>query len=93
MLTVKQIDAAKLRRNHIASQTQEDFFFVPPTGKGVANAIPVRRKRKNAGHWPISLNLLTEARAKQAHAKIRLLSGIDPAKSSAKKIREEIRSH
>lgn len=43
----------------------------------MANALPVRRKGKDAGHRSYPQISLTEARAKQSDAKMKLLAGVN----------------
>jgi hypothetical protein len=74
MLTVKQIDAAKpAEKSYRLADSGGLFLRSADREKGVANAIPVRRKRKTLVIGPYPEISLTEARAKQADAKIRLL--------------------
>jgi hypothetical protein len=53
----------------------------------MAYALPVRRQKKTLVIGPYPEISLTEARAKQSEAKMKLLTGIDPAeqKQSLKK--------
>ncbi|MHB2093376.1 tyrosine-type recombinase/integrase [Pantoea dispersa] len=82
MLTVRQIDAAKPReKSYRLSDAGGLFLFVPPTGKKVWRLryrFDGKEKTLVIGPWPhISL---AEARARQAEAKMTLLSGVDPAR-------------
>ena len=81
MLTVKQIDAAKpAEKSYRLADSGGLFLFVPPTGKKVWRMrYRFEGKEKTLVIGPYPEISLTEARAKQADAKIRLLSGIDPA--------------
>lgn len=81
MLTVKQINAAKPKdKSYRLADAGGLFLFVPPTGKKVWRLryrFDGKEKTLVIGPWPqISL---TEARARQSEAKMKLLSGIDAA--------------
>lgn len=93
MLTVKQIDAAKpADKPYRLADAGGLFLFVPPSGKKVWRMryrFEGREKTLVIGPYPeISL---TEARAKQSDAKMKLLSGVDPAeqKQAIKKKEKE----
>jgi len=93
MLTVKQIDAAKPKdKSYRLADAGGLFLFVPPTGKKVWRLryrFDGKEKTLVIGPWPqISL---TEARARQSEAKMKLLSGVDPAeqKQARKKKKEK----
>ncbi|VTP12714.1 putative prophage CPS-53 integrase [Phytobacter ursingii] len=81
MLTVKQIDAAKpADKSYRLADSGGLFLFVPPSGKKVWRMrYRFEGKEKTLVIGPYPEISLTEARAKQADAKMRLLSGIDPA--------------
>lgn len=81
MLTVKQIDAAKpAEKSYRLSDSGGLFLFVPPSGKKVWRLrYRFEGKEKTLVIGPYPEISLIEARAKQADAKMRLLSGIDPA--------------
>lgn len=81
MLTVKQIDAAKpAEKSYRLADSGGLFLFVPPSGKKVWRMrYRFEGKEKTLVIGPYPEISLTEARAKQADAKMRLLSGIDPA--------------
>jgi len=95
MLTVKQIDAAKpAEKSYRLADAGGLFLFVPPSGKKVWRMrYRFEGKEKTLVIGPYPQISLTEARAKQADAKMRLLAGVDPAEqkqSIKKKEREEI---
>lgn len=81
MLTVKQIDAAKpAEKSYRLADSGGLFLFVPPSGKKVWRMrYRFEGKEKTLVIGPYPEISLTEARARQADAKMRLLSGIDPA--------------
>lgn len=81
MLTVKQIDAAKpAEKSYRLADAGGLFLFVPPSGKKVWRLrYRFEGKEKTLVIGPYPEISLTEARAKQADAKMHLLSGIDPA--------------
>lgn len=81
MLTVKQIDAAKpAEKSYRLADSGGLFLFVPPSGKKVWRMrYRFEGKEKTLVIGPYPEISLTEARAKQADAKMSLLSGIDPA--------------
>lgn len=59
----------------------------------MANALPVRRKGKTLVIGPYPQISLTEARAKQSDAKMKLLAGVDPSEQKQaikKKEKEEV---
>ncbi|WP_374058197.1 Arm DNA-binding domain-containing protein [Candidatus Pantoea persica] len=75
------MDAAKPKgKSYRLADARGLFLFVPPTGKEVWRLryrFDGKEKTLVIGPWPqISL---TEARARQSEAKMKLLSGIDPA--------------
>ncbi|HAK3593321.1 TPA: tyrosine-type recombinase/integrase [Salmonella enterica] len=93
MLTVKQIDAAKpAEKSYRLADSGGLFLFVPPSGKKVWRMryrFDGREKTLVIGPYPqISL---TEARAKQSDAKMKLLAGVDPSeqKQAIKKKEKE----
>ncbi|WP_105602585.1 tyrosine-type recombinase/integrase [Cronobacter sakazakii] len=93
MLTVKQIDAAKpADKPYRLADAGGLFLFVPPSGKKVWRLrYRFEGKEKTLVIGPYPEISLTEARAKQSEAKIKLLSGIDPAeqKQAIKKKEKE----
>ncbi|NCI14583.1 DUF4102 domain-containing protein [Cronobacter sakazakii] len=93
MLTVKQIDAAKpADKPYRLADAGGLFLFVPPSGKKVWRLrYRFDGKEKTLVIGPYPEISLTEARAKQSEAKIKLLSGIDPAeqKQAIKKKEKE----
>lgn len=93
MLTVKQIDAAKpAEKSYRLADAGGLFLFVPPSGKKVWRMrYRFDGKEKTLVIGPYPEISLTEARAKQSEAKMKLLTGIDPAeqKQSLKKREKE----
>ncbi|EMC4553992.1 tyrosine-type recombinase/integrase [Cronobacter sakazakii] len=93
MLTVKQIDAAKpADKPYRLADAGGLFLFVPPSGKKVWRLrYRFEGKEKTLVIGPYPEISLTEARAKQSEAKIKLLSCIDPAeqKQAIKKKEKE----
>ncbi|EPE7077520.1 tyrosine-type recombinase/integrase, partial [Cronobacter sakazakii] len=93
MLTVKQIDAAKpADKPYRLADAGGLFLFVPQSGKKVWRLrYRFEGKEKTLVIGPYPEISLTEARAKQSEAKIKLLSGIDPAeqKQAIKKKEKE----
>ncbi|EAT2266046.1 tyrosine-type recombinase/integrase [Salmonella enterica] len=93
MLTVKQIDAAKpAEKSYRLADSGGLFLFVPPSGKKVWRMrYRFDGKEKTLVIGPYPEISLTEARAKQADAKMRLLTGVDPAeqKQAIKKKEKE----
>jgi len=81
MLTVKQIDAAKPKdKSYRLADAGGLFLFVPPTGKKVWRLrYRFDGKEKTLVIGPYPQISLTEARARQSDAKMKLLSGVDPA--------------
>lgn len=81
MLTVKQIDAAKPQEKaYRLADSAGLFLFVPPTGKKVWRMrYRFDGKEKTLVIGPYPEITLTEARAKQSDAKMKLLAGVDPA--------------
>ena len=81
MLTVKQIDAAKpTDKSYRLADAGGLFLFVPPSGKKVWRMryrFDGKEKTLVIGSYPEIT--LTEARAKQSEAKMKLLNGVDPA--------------
>ncbi|ORC23868.1 integrase [Enterobacter cloacae subsp. cloacae] len=94
MLTVKQIDAAKpAEKSYRLADAGGLFLFVPPSGKKVWRMrYRFEGKEKTLVIGPYPEISLTEARAKQSEAKMKLLTGIDPAEQKQvlkKKEKEE----
>lgn len=81
MLTVKQIDAAKpAEKSYRLADAGGLFLFVPPSGKKVWRMrYRFDGKEKTLVIGPYPEISLTEARAKQSEAKMKLLTGVDPA--------------
>lgn len=93
MLTVKQIDAAKpTDKSYRLADSGGLFLFVPPSGKKVWRMrYRFDGKEKTLVIGPYPEITLTEARAKQSEAKMKLLNGVDPAeqKQAVKKKEKE----
>jgi integrase len=94
MLTVKQIDAAKpAEKSYRLADSGGLFLFVPPTGKKVWRMrYRYEGKEKTLVIGPYPEVSLTEARAKQSDAKMKLLNGVDPAEQKQamkKQVKEE----
>ncbi|MBM3073484.1 tyrosine-type recombinase/integrase [Lelliottia sp. RWM.1] len=93
MLTVKQIDAAKpAEKSYRLADAGGLFLFVPPSGKKVWRMrYRFEGKEKTLVIGPYPEISLTEARAKQSDAKMKLLAGVDPAehKQAIKKKEKE----
>ncbi|HEI8710914.1 TPA: tyrosine-type recombinase/integrase [Citrobacter freundii] len=93
MLTVKQIDAAKLaEKSYRLADAGGLFLFVPPSGKKVWRMrYRFEGKEKTLVIGPYPQISLTEARSKQSEAKMKLLAGVDPAeqKQAIKKKEKE----
>lgn len=93
MLTVKQIEAAKpSEKSYRMADSGGLFLFVPPTGKKVWRMrYRFDGKEKTLVIGPYPEVSLIEARAKQSDAKMKLLSGLDPAelKQAGKKKEKE----
>lgn len=93
MLTVKQIDAAKpTDKSYRLADSGGLFLFVPPSGKKVWRMrYRFDGKEKTLVIGPYPEITLTEARAKQSEAKMKLLNGVDPAeqKQAIKKKEKE----
>lgn len=94
MLTVKQIDAAKpAEKSYRLADSGGLFLFVPPSGKKVWRMrYRFEGKEKTLVIGPYPEISLTEARAKQSEAKMKLLAGVDPAEQKQaikKKAKEE----
>lgn len=93
MLTVKQIDAARPKeKSYRLADSGGLFLFVPPTGKKVWRLrYRFDGKEKTLVIGPYPEISLTEARARQSVAKMKLLAGVDPAeqKQSLKKKEKE----
>lgn len=94
MLTVKQIDAAKPAQNSYRLPDAGGLFlFVPPSGKKVWRMrYRFEGKEKTLVIGPYPEISLTEARAKQSEAKMKLLTGVDPAEQKQalkKRVKEE----
>lgn len=94
MLTVKQIEAAKpAEKSYRLSDAGGLFLFVPPSGKKVWRMrYRFDGKEKTLVIGPYPEISLTEARAKQSDAKMKLLAGVDPAEQKQaikKKAKEE----
>lgn len=77
MLTVKQIDAAKpAEKSYRLADSGGLFLFVPPSGKKVWRMrYRFEGKEKTLVIYPYPQISLTEARAKQSDAKMKLLAG------------------
>lgn len=94
MLTVKQIEAAKPKESAFRlSDAGGLFLFVPPSGKKVWRLrYRFEGKEKTLVIGPYPEVSLTEARSRQSEAKMKLLSGIDPAglKQAIKKKEKEL---
>ncbi len=95
MLTVKQIEAAKpTDKSYRLADSGGLFLFVPPSGKKVWRMryrFEGKEKTLVIGSYPEIP--LTEARAKQSEAKMKLLAGVDPAEQKQaikKKEKEEL---
>lgn len=90
MLTVKQIEAAKPKdKSYRLADSGGLFLFVPPSGKKVWRLrYRFDGKEKTLVIGPYPEFGLTEARAKQSEARMKLLTGVDPAeqKKALKKI-------
>ena len=93
MLTVKQIDAARpAEKSYRLADAGGLFLFVPPSGKKVWRMrYRFDGKEKTLVIGPYPEISLTEARAKQSEAKMKLLAGIDPSeqKQAIKKKEKE----
>lgn len=93
MLTIKQIDAAKpAEKSYRLADAGGLFLFVPPSGKKVWRMrFRFDGKEKTLVIGPYPEISLTEARAKQSEAKMKLLSGVDPSeqKQTIKKIEKK----
>ncbi|EAN6783362.1 tyrosine-type recombinase/integrase [Salmonella enterica] len=93
MLTVKQIDAAKpTDKSYRLADSGGLFLFVPPSGKKVWRMrYRFDGKEKTLVIGPYPEITLTEARAKQSEAKMKLLNRVDPAdqKQAIKKKEKE----
>ncbi|WP_052285701.1 tyrosine-type recombinase/integrase [Kluyvera genomosp. 1] len=93
MLTVKQIEAAKpADKPYRLADSGGLFLFVPPSGKKVWRMrYRFDGKEKTLVIGPYPEIPLTEARARQSDAKMKLLAGVDPAeqKQSIKKKEKE----
>ncbi|HHR7487744.1 TPA: tyrosine-type recombinase/integrase [Salmonella enterica subsp. enterica] len=95
MLTVKQIDAAKpAEKSYRLADSGGLFLFVPPSGKKVWRMrYRFEGKEKTLVIGPYPQISLTEARAKQSDAKMKLLAGVDPSEQKQaikKKEKEEV---
>ncbi|KTJ34645.1 integrase [Klebsiella aerogenes] len=95
MLTVKQIEAAKpTDKSYRLADSGGLFLFVPPSGKKVWRMrYRFEGKEKTLVIGPYPEIPLTEARAKQSEAKMKLLAGVDPAEQKQaikKKEKEEL---
>lgn len=93
MLTVKQIDVARpAEKSYRLADAGGLFLFVPPSGKKVWRMrYRFDGKEKTLVIGPYPEISLTEARAKQSEAKMKLLAGVDPAgqKQAIKKKEKE----
>lgn len=93
MLTVKQIEAAKPKEKpYRLADAGGLFLFVPPSGKKVWRLrYRFEGKEKTLVIGPYPEISLTEARAKQSDAKMKLLNGVDLAeqKQAIKKKEKE----
>ncbi|EPY6930792.1 tyrosine-type recombinase/integrase [Klebsiella pneumoniae] len=96
MLTVKQIEAAKpTDKSYRLADSGGLFLFVPPSGKKVWRMrYRFEGKEKTLVIGPYPEIPLTEARAKQSEAKMKLLASVDPAeqKRAIKKKEKEERA-
>ncbi|KZQ44753.1 integrase [Klebsiella aerogenes] len=95
MLTVKQIEAAKpTDKSYRLADSGGLFLFVPPSGKKVWRMrYRFEGKEKTLVIGPYPEIPLTEARARQSEAKMKLLAGVDPAEQKQaikKKEKEEM---
>lgn len=95
MLTVKQIDAARpAEKPYRLADAGGLFLYVPPSGKKVWRMrYRFDGKEKTLVIGPYPEISLTEARAKQSEAKMKLLAGVDPAEQKQaikKKEKEEL---
>ncbi|KLF59868.1 integrase [Klebsiella aerogenes] len=95
MLTVKQIEAAKpTDKSYRLADSGGLFLFVPPSGKKVWRMrYRFEGKEKTLVIGPYPEIPLTEARARQSEAKMKLLAGVDPAEQKQaikKKEKEEL---
>lgn len=95
MLTVKQIDAARpAEKPYRLADAGGLFLYVPPSGKKVWRMrYRFDGKEKTLVIGPYPEISLTEARAKQSEAKMKLLTGVDPAEQKQavkKKEKEEL---
>lgn len=94
MLTVKQIEAARPKeKSYRLADAGGLFLFIPPTGKKVWRMrYRFEGKEKTLVIGPHPEISLTEARARQSEAKMKLLAGVDPAeqKQVIKKREKEI---
>ncbi|WP_387467488.1 tyrosine-type recombinase/integrase [Photorhabdus sp. RM323S] len=81
MLTVKQISAAKPKdKAYRMADAGGLFIFIPPTGKKIWRMrYRFDGKEKTLVIGPYPEISITEARAKQSEAKVKLLTGIDPS--------------
>lgn len=95
MLTLKQIDAARpAEKPYRLADAGGLFLYVPPSGKKVWRMrYRFDGKEKTLVIGPYPEISLTEARAKQSEAKMKLLAGVDPAEQKQaikKKEKEEL---
>ncbi|EIX9772504.1 TPA: tyrosine-type recombinase/integrase [Klebsiella pneumoniae] len=95
MLTVKQIDAARpAEKPYRLADACGLFLYVPPSGKKVWRMrYRFGGKEKTLVIGPYPEISLTEARAKQSEAKMKMLAGVDPAEQKQaikKKEKEEL---
>lgn len=95
MLTVKQIDTARpAEKPYRLADSGGLFLYVPPSGKKVWRMrYRFDGKEKTLVIGPYPEISLTEARAKQSEAKMKLLAGVDPAEQKRavkKKEKEEL---
>lgn len=95
MLTVKQIDAARpAEKPYRLADAGGLFLYVPPSGKKVWRMrYRFGGKEKTLVIGPYPEISLTEARAKQSEAKMKMLAGVDPAEQKQaikKKEKEEL---
>lgn len=81
MLTVKQIDAAKPKeKSYRLADSGGLFLFIPPTGKKVWRMrYRFEGKEKTLVIGPYPEIGLTEARARQSEARMKLVQALDPA--------------
>ncbi|WP_182059135.1 tyrosine-type recombinase/integrase [Pantoea sp. ME81] len=91
MLTVKQIEAAKPKeKSYRLADAGGLFLFIPPTAKKVWRMrYRFEGKEKTLVIGPYPEISLTEARARQSDARLKLLAGVDPAEQKKAVKRQE----